>query len=47
MDFEAIKLYYNHGLWTKKMVEVSKNKGIITEKQYKEIVGENRHKQGE
>ncbi len=40
MDFENIKRNFERGLWNKKMVEVSKEKGVITEEQYKEIVGE-------
>lgn len=38
MTFEIVKQNYNRGLWTKNMVELAKNKGVITEKQYKEIV---------
>lgn len=40
MTFETIKRNYDRGLWNKKMVEISKEKGILTEEQYKEIVGE-------
>lgn len=38
MTFEIIKKNYDRGLWNKKQVEIAKNKGLITEKQYKEIV---------
>lgn len=38
MNFEIIKHNFERGLWSKKMVEVSKEKGAITEEQYKEIV---------
>lgn len=40
MNFEAIKKNYDRGLWNKKMVALAVNKGIITESEYKEIVGE-------
>ena len=40
-NFEKIKGFYDKGLWTKDMVHnvVGKKRGI-TEKEYKEIVGE-------
>jgi uncharacterized XkdX family phage protein len=40
MNYELIKRNYERGLWSKAMVKVAVRKGIITEKQYKEIVGE-------
>lgn len=40
MTFELIKKNYDRKLWNKKMVELAKKKGVITEEQYKEIVGE-------
>lgn len=40
MTFEIIKKNYDRGLWNAKQVEIAKNKGLITEEQYKEIVGE-------
>lgn len=41
MTFEIIKKNFDKGLWNKRQVEIAKEKGVITEKQYKEIVGEN------
>lgn len=38
--FERIKKYYDKGIYTKKMVHDFVVKGIITEEQYIEIVGE-------
>lgn len=40
MTFEIIKRNYDRGLWNKKQVEIAKNKGLITEEEYKKIVGE-------
>lgn len=40
MTFEIIKKNYDRGLWNKKQVEIAKNKGLITEEEYKKIVGE-------
>lgn len=40
MTFEIIKRNYDRGLWNKKQVEIAKNKGLITEDEYKQIVGE-------
>lgn len=40
MTFEIIKRNYDRGLWNKKQVETAKNKGLITEEEYKQIVGE-------
>ena len=40
MNYKTIKLNYEKGLWSKAMVKVAVKKGIITEEQYKEIVGE-------
>lgn len=42
MTFEIIKKNYDKGLWNKRQVEIAKEKGVITEEQYKEIVGENK-----
>ena len=39
--FEKIKKWYNQGLWSAEMVRTAWEKGVITEKQYKDIVGEN------
>ena len=38
--FEKIKKWYIQGLWTEKMVQNAVEKGVITEEQFKEIVGE-------
>ncbi len=38
MTFEIIKKNYDRGLWNAKQVEIAKNKGLITEEQYKEII---------
>ena len=40
MNFETIKRNYEKGLWNKTLVRMAVRKGIITEEQYKEIVGE-------
>jgi len=39
MNFTIIKQNFDKGLWTKEMVHKAVEKGIITEKEYKEIVG--------
>ena len=38
--FEKIKKWYTQGLWTAEMVANAVKKGVITEEQYEEIVGE-------
>lgn len=40
MTFDSIKQNYDRGLWTAAMVAVAVKKGVITEAQYKAIVGE-------
>lgn len=40
MTFEIIKKNYDRGLWNKKQVEIAKEKGLITEEEYKQIVGD-------
>ena len=40
MSFEMIKRNYDRKLWTKAMVAVAVDKGIITPEQYAEITGE-------
>lgn len=40
MNFELIKKNYDRGLWNKRQVEIAKEKGVITEEQYKQIVGD-------
>lgn len=39
MTYEQIKRNYERGLWNKQMVMVAVRKGIITQQQYSEIVG--------
>jgi len=39
--FEKIKNYYKNGLWTYTMVDNMRIKGVITEEEFVEIVGEN------
>lgn len=39
MNYELIKKNYDRGLWNKRQVEIAKEKGVITEEQYQEIVG--------
>lgn len=38
--YERIKSWYEKGLWTKEQVHQAVEKGLITEDEYKEIVGE-------
>lgn len=38
--FEKIKKWYDQGLWTKEQVHKAVEKGLITEAEYLEIVGE-------
>lgn len=40
MTFQIIKKNYDRGLWNKKQVEIAKEKGLITEEEYKQIVGD-------
>ena len=40
MTFEMIKRNYDRMLWNKQMVKTAVIKGVITDKQYKEITGE-------
>lgn len=40
MTFEIIKKNYDRKLWNKQMVKTAVIKGVITEKQYLEITGE-------
>lgn len=40
MTFEIIKKNYDRRLWNKKQVEIAKEKGLITEEEYKQIVGD-------
>lgn len=40
MNYDMIKKNFDKGLWNKQMVKVAVVKGVITEAQYKEIVGE-------
>jgi hypothetical protein len=43
MNFELIKKNFDRGLWNEKQVEIAKNKGVITEEQYKEIVSKKKN----
>lgn len=38
--YERIKSWYDKGLWTKEQVHQAVEKGLITEDEYKTIVGE-------
>lgn len=38
--FEKIKFFYDKGLWTAEQVREAVVKGLITEEEYHEIVGE-------
>ena len=40
MNFEIVKKNYEKGLWTKQLVRMAVKKGVITQEQYKEIIGE-------
>ena len=40
MNFNTIKRNYDRGLWTAQMVHVAVTKGIITEEEYEEIIGD-------
>ena len=37
--YEKVKKYYDRGLWSEERVRNMVIKGIITEKEYKDIVG--------
>lgn len=43
MNYDLIKKNFDRGLWNEKQVEIAKNKGVITEKQYKEIVSKKKN----
>lgn len=36
---EKIRRWYQQGLWTERMVQNARMKGVLTEKQSKEILG--------
>lgn len=38
MNYELIKKNFDRGLWNKRQVEIAKEKGIITQKEYEEII---------
>lgn len=40
MNFDRIQKNYNDNLWTKEMVKLSVEKGVITKSQFFEITGE-------
>ena len=37
MNYELIKKNYDRGLWNKRQVEIAKEKGIITQKEYDDL----------
>ena len=39
LDFYTIKFFYEKGLWTSQLVEMSVKKGILTREQANEILG--------
>lgn len=41
--FEKLMKFFKLGLYTKEMIHKFVDKGVITEEQYKEIVGEDGH----
>ena len=43
MNFELIKKNFDGGLWNEKQVEIAKDKGVITQEQYKEIVSKKKN----
>lgn len=43
MNFELIKKNFDRGLWNEKQVEIAKDKGVITQEQYKEIVSKKKN----
>ena len=47
MSFEQIKRNYERGLWTKSMVKLALQKGVITGSQYTEITGDEPPESGE
>lgn len=40
LTYEQIKRFYDLKLWTKAMVKNAVEKGVLTQEQYREIVGE-------
>lgn len=40
-NFDKVKFYYDHGLWTIDQLRKAIEKGWITEEEYFEITGEN------
>ncbi len=40
LTYEQIKRFYDLKLWTKSMVKNAVEKGVLTQEQYREIVGE-------
>ena len=43
MNFELIKKNFDRGLWNEIQIEIAKNKGVITQEQYKEIVSKKKN----
>ncbi len=46
MTFEIVKRNYDSRLWTKKMVKIAVDKGVITPEQFKKITGDKYEKDG-
>jgi hypothetical protein len=40
MSYDIIKKNFDRGLWSKQMVAVAVQKGVITPEQYEQITGE-------
>lgn len=40
MNFNRVEKNYQTGLWTKEMVKISVQKGVITKSEYTDITGE-------
>lgn len=38
LDFETIKKFYERGLWSSQLVEMSVRKGVLTQEQANEIL---------
>lgn len=39
-NYDKIKRFYDKGLWTVEQVHQAVDKGLITEEEYQEIIGE-------
>lgn len=38
MNYELIKKNFDRGLWNERQVQIAKEKGVITEEQFQEII---------